>query len=346
MPEFIAHKGQIAFAAQGGGDQPQHFMQRDSPVNDHVFLGFFHPPVHFLVTQPEHQRFVAYQRLIMGFAVANDLFLWSANGQLVVDLIQIPVFVRGFLQKPDPHIRLAHSQTVVKADAPLGDRNTHTGHGRHILSDQNGIFIHLPRQLCRQLQIGHRLCVRIHRKILFIRIEAGTQTVIQIQHGGHTVKPETVKVILRLPVFQIRQKEVDHFIFSVIKAFRAPSAVLALRSFMEKLAGSAVKFIDALPGILAGMGMYHIQKHRDPHFMGSIHQLFQLLRHAEPRGCGEKVGHLIAKAGIIGMLHDRHDLNGIVAQFFYPGQDILPEFFVRADLSFLLRHTDVAFVDI
>ena len=97
MTELVAHKGKISFAAQTHSDQPQHLVQGHAPVDDHIFHIPGHMGVHFLVAQPEHNGLVAYQCLVMGFAVANDLFVAAADGKLVIDLIQIPMLVRHFL---------------------------------------------------------------------------------------------------------------------------------------------------------------------------------------------------------------------------------------------------------
>ena len=45
------------------------------------------------------------------------------------------------------------------------------------------------------------------------------------------------------------------------------------------------------------------------------------------------------------MLHDRHDLNGIVSQRLDAGQRIIDELPIAADSLLFLRHTDVALVD-
>ena len=66
----------------------------------------------------------------------------------------------------------------------------------------------------------------------------------------------------------------EHFIFAVVEAFCAPGGMLTPVSLMEKLVDCAVKFVDALPGVFAGMGVDHIQKHRNAHTVGCIDQFF------------------------------------------------------------------------
>jgi len=345
VAELIAHKGQVAFAAQTHSQQPDHFVQGHTPVDDGILAVYFHAPVHFLVAQAEHNGLVANQRLIVGLAVADDLFFGTAGSQFVVNMPQIPMFVGNFLQQADPKIRRTHSQPVVKADAAVFDRQTQARHCGHILGDQNGVGVNFPGQSGGQLEIGDRLQVGVHRKILAVVGKGRTQTVVQIEHGGDTVEPETVKVVLLQPEFQVGQQKVDHFVFAVVETFCAPGRVVALGRIVEELVGRAVKFVNALPGVPAGVGMDHIQKHGDAHIVGGVDKVFQVLGPAEPGRCREEIGDLIAEGRIIRMLHHRHDLQGVVAQFFHSGQDILGKFGVSADFSLFLGHTDVALVD-
>ena len=91
--------------------------------------------------------------------------------------------------------------------------------------------------------------------------------------------------------------------------------------------------------------MDNIQQHRNPHTVSSIDQHFQLLRRTKPGGCGKEIGHLVAKRGIVRVLHNGHNLDGIIAQRLDFRQDMHPEFLISAYLSVLLSHTDVALVD-
>ena len=121
--------------------------------------------------------------------------------------------------------------------------------------------------------------------------------------------------------------------------------MIALGAGMEILIVRAVKLIDTLPGVGSSMRMNNIQQHGNSHLMGGIDQRPQLIRCAVLGGSGKEIRHLVAKGSIVRMLHDGHDLNGVVAQRLDPGQCILPELVVRADLSLLLGHADMALVD-
>ncbi len=45
------------------------------------------------------------------------------------------------------------------------------------------------------------------------------------------------------------------------------------------------------------------------------------------------------------MLHDRHELNGVVIQIGNPRQDIAREFIECSDFRFFLRHADMGFIN-
>ena len=150
-------------------------------------------------------------------------------------------------------------------------------------------------------------------------VKIGAQAVVVVQHGSHAVKPEAVKMVLRHPEFQVAQQEVEYAGLAVVKALGTPGRMISLGPVVEELPGSAVEHIDSLGGILHRVGVDHVQQYPDPHGMGSIDQVFQVLGLTEPAGCGKEIRHLIPEAAVIGVLHDGHELNGIVAIVLDPG---------------------------
>lgn len=74
MTELIAHKVQIAVASERQRDQADHLVQRDGAVDYQRMVGLVHASVHFLIGQPEDQRFIAHQRLVVRFRVAGSPF--------------------------------------------------------------------------------------------------------------------------------------------------------------------------------------------------------------------------------------------------------------------------------
>ena len=175
-------------------------------------------------------------------------------------------------------------------------------------------------------------------------VKIGAETMVMVQHGGDAVKPEAIKMIFRHPELQVAQQEVNHAGLTVIKALGSPGGMVPLGAVVEKLPGRTVEHIDSFGGILHRVGMDHIQKHPDPHGMGGVYKIFQVLGSAEPTGRGKEIGHLIAEASIIGMLHNGHELYGIVTIGLDTRQDLIGKFPVGPDLALLLGHAHMGFV--
>ena len=91
--------------------------------------------------------------------------------------------------------------------------------------------------------------------------------------------------------------------------------------------------------------MDDVEQHRDAHAVSGIDQRAQTVRCAEAGGNGIEIGDLIAEGAIVGMLHDGHDLQGVITEITHAGQDPLAELIEGADRLALLCHTDVALID-
>ena len=183
-------------------------------------------------------------------------------------------------------------------------------------------------------------------EILVVTVKVGAQTVVVVQHGGDAVKAEAVKVVFGHPVLQVAQQEVDDARLAVVEALGSPGGMVALGAVVEELPGGAVEHVDALGGVLHGVGVDHVQQHTNAHFVGLIHQVFQVLGLAEPGGGGEEVGDLVAEGAVVGMLHNGHELDGVVARLLDSGQGVVGELAVGAHLTLLLGHTHVGLVDV
>ena len=66
--------------------------------------------------------------------------------------------------------------------------------------------------------------------------------------------------------------------------------------------------------------------------MCSIDQLFQIVWEAVATAGSEEAVDLIAKTGIVCVLHDGHELDGVVAKVFDARQDVVGELLVGCDL--------------
>ena len=167
-----------------------------------------------------------------------------------------------------------------------------------------------------------------------------------VEHGGDAVEAEAVEVVLGHPELQVGQQEVQNAGLAVVEALGAPGGMLALVAIVEELPGGAVEHIDALGGVLDGVGMDNIQQDLDAHLVSLVDQVLQILGLAEPGGSGIEVGDLVAEGAIVGMLHDSHELDGVVAGLLHMGQGDVSEFPVGANLALFLGHADMGLVDV
>ena len=71
--------------------------------------------------------------LIMGFGICNGLLLVPSVLQDVTDVPHVPVIIRLFLQKFDPHVWNCHAKPVVKSSTAFLYRTAQCRHSRYIL---------------------------------------------------------------------------------------------------------------------------------------------------------------------------------------------------------------------
>ena len=93
------------------------------------------------------------------------------------------------------------------------------------------------------------------------------------------------------------------------------------------------------------MAVHHVQQDPDVHPVRFVHQVFQVVRCAVPVRRREKIGHLVTEGAVIGMLLNRHQLDGVVPQIPDAGQHVVRKLPVGTDAFLILAHADMGFVD-
>ena len=122
MPEFIPHEIEVSVPGGGCGDEPDHFVEGDSPVHRQALGSLVHEPVHVLIDQPENDRLVANQRLIVRFGIPYGFLIGPLGSQFMVDLLHVPLLVGTLLDCLDPVIGGAHGQPVTEPDTSVFHR--------------------------------------------------------------------------------------------------------------------------------------------------------------------------------------------------------------------------------
>ena len=130
-------------------------------------------------------------------ALGHEIIESSTNDKFEVRAVLVAAFLEQFY----PQIGNAHRKAEVKADTAVRNRQTHTRHRGHILGDRNCLRIYLADEVVCQLQIGNRLGIGIHRKILGIIGECRAEPMIVVNHRGDSVKTEAVEMIFVQPEF-------------------------------------------------------------------------------------------------------------------------------------------------
>mmetsp|Transcript_155367 Transcript_155367/g.498494 ORF Transcript_155367/g.498494 Transcript_155367/m.498494 type:complete len:736 (-) Transcript_155367:1057-3264(-) len=171
VAKLVAHEVQVALSAQGQDEEPHHLVQRKPSVHAERVLGAVHDAhacVHLRVHQPEGQGLVADNGLVMGLAVADDLFLVAAVREDVDDVAHAPSAVRTLLQERDPHVGDGHGQAVVEAEATILDRATERGHAADVLADCHRTRHQRVNQIVGQHQVDVALDVSIAAEVLMV----------------------------------------------------------------------------------------------------------------------------------------------------------------------------------
>ena len=102
--------------------------------------------------------------------------------------------------------------------------------------------------------------------------------------------------------------------------------MLAAGTFVEIRGVRAVQAADAFHLVLHGVAVDHVHDHGDTGLMGRIDQRLELFGRAETAAQRKEIRHLIAKASVIGMLLQGHDLQCIITRFNDTGKHLFAEF--------------------
>ena len=93
------------------------------------------------------------------------------------------------------------------------------------------------------------------------------------------------------------------------------------------------------------MRVYDVHNDGYSHFMSFVDERFQFVGCPEARRRGEETGYVIPERTVIRVLLYSHDLYGVVSIGNNAGKYLFFKFGITANFFFLLRHTDVTFVN-
>ena len=152
-------------------------------------------------------------------------------------------------------------------------------------------------------------------------------------------------MILFQPELEIGKQKMQDLRLVIVEALRAPGRMIAPAALVEELIGGAVEAVDAFQRVAHGVGMHHVEQDAQAEAVGLVDQVLQFLGISEAGRRGEEIAHLIAEGAVIRVLHDRHQLYGIVSVFHHMGEDLIGKFHIGVDLVVLTGHSHMGFVD-
>lgn len=165
-----------------------------------------------------------------------------------------------------------------------------------------------------------------------------------IEHASDTIKSETIKVILVHPETQVAEQEAHNLVVAVVEQSAVPLVMATFASTMEVLVIGSVKLVQAVQNILGGVAMNDIEQYSNSQAVSGVNQLLEVLGGSISTAGSEEVVNLITKTGVVGMLHNRHQLDNIVAQIFDTGQHVSGELLVGGHTLFGGGDTDMGLV--
>ena len=140
----------------------------------------------------------------MALGVCYRTHIGQAVGHNLPNLPHIPLLVGDLFEELDPEVGDRHTQTIIETDTAVIDLLAHTWHTAHILGNGYSRRTEVVHESVGEGEVCD--CRTINRVIeeLLTSIELGVAVMI-VEHRGHAVETETVKVELVEPIFEVRQ---------------------------------------------------------------------------------------------------------------------------------------------
>src|SRR5271156_6528231 len=137
---------------------------------------------------------------------------------------------------------------------------------------------------------------------------AGAPSVVEIEHRGNRIHPNSIRVILRQPVVRTGEKKGANLIAREIEDVGIP---LGLKSFarVEMLVERGAIEPPEAESVGGEMRRHPVEDDSDAALMERIDQISEIVGSTEARGRGEIAGDLVSPGASKRMLHDRHQLD-------------------------------------
>ena len=226
------------------------------------------------------------------------------EGQLRVVILAVDRVPLHVLQRV---VHPAHVPLHVEAEPahPRGPRDHRPGRG--LLGDRQHVGMLLVDVVVQPAQQGDRV------QVLGPTEDVGDPfpllaRVVPVKHRGDRVHAQPVGVILLDPELRAGQQEALHFVAPVIEDRALPVGVKPLAGIRVLV---EVRPVEVAQAVLVGgeVGRHPVEQDADPLAVQIVHEILEVGRRAVPRRGSEVARDLISPGGVVGMLHDRQQLD-------------------------------------
>ena len=132
--------------------------------------------------------------------------------------------------------------------------------------------------------------------------------IVQVEHGGNRVDPQSIHVILVEPEHGAAHQEAAYLVPPVVEDVSLPIGMEPLTPVGMLVQVCSVEKRQAVT-VGREVRRHPIEIHTDTVLVQVIDQEHEILRSAVTRGRGEVAGRLVSPRAVEGMLHDRQEFH-------------------------------------
>ena len=148
--------------------------------------------------------------------------------------------------------------------------------------------------------------------------------VVEVEHRGHRVDPQSVDVIVLEPVERIGDEEIAHLVPPVVEDLRAPVRVLAEPRIGVLVERGAVERREAVL-VARKVRRDPVDDHAEAGLVAAVDEIHQVLRRPVPRRRRVVPHHLVAPGAVVRILGDAHQLDVRECQVAHVGNELVRE---------------------
>ena len=146
--------------------------------------------------------------------------------------------------------------------------------------------------------------------------------VVQVEHGGHRVHPDAVRVIFLRPEESIRDQEIADLVPRIVEDEGSPVRMASPHRVRILIESPSVKGGEP-PAVPRKMCGRPVQDDADPLLVKAVDEVLEILRTPEAGARRVIAGDLVAPGLIEGVFHHRHELHMGIALGLHIGCDLL-----------------------